>query len=172
MLGAFLDEVAMRKIALACHFSLDLLCDKTSSLPVVNDHVSVRNWSPSPFLHVATESANVISLAATHEPALMQYVLDGSTWSFISPFLDLLDTFNMRTTATSWNSATKYPGGALLFFLLHNAPERGVDKCRVASSSNNVTKKEESHRMVDLGVRQGAYGMTADFLETVVLCSS
>ena len=31
-LGALLDEVAMERTALACHFSLDLLCDKTSSL--------------------------------------------------------------------------------------------------------------------------------------------
>ena len=31
---------------LACHFSLDVLCDKSSSLPVVTDNVSVRNWSP------------------------------------------------------------------------------------------------------------------------------
>ena len=112
VLGAFLDEVALGNIALACNFSLDLLCDKTSSLPVVNDHVSVRNWSPSPYLHVATESASVISLPAANEPTLIQYVLDGSTWSFISSFLDLLDTFNMRTTATSWNSAAKYAGGA------------------------------------------------------------
>ena len=109
VLGALLDEVAMERSALACHFSLDLLCDRTFSLPVANDHVSVRNWSPSPYLHVATESANVFSLAAAHVLALMQYVLDGSTWSFISPFLDLLDTFNMRTTATSWNSAAKCP---------------------------------------------------------------
>ena len=64
VLGALLDEVAMGRVALACHFSLDLLCDKTSGLPVVNDHVSVRNWPPSPYLRVATESANVISLAA------------------------------------------------------------------------------------------------------------
>ena len=40
------EEVDMGRIALACHFSLDILCDKTSSLPVVNDHVSVRNWPP------------------------------------------------------------------------------------------------------------------------------
>ena len=58
----------------------------------------------------------------------MQYVLDGPTWSFISPFLDLRDTFNMRTTATSWNFAAKYPGGALLIFLLHNAPGQSVGK--------------------------------------------
>ena len=126
VLGALLDEVAMGRIALACHFSLDPMCDKTSSLPIVSDHVSVRNWPPPPYPHVAT--ANVISLAAANESALMQYVLDWSTWSFICPFLDLLDTFNMRTTATTWNSAAKYPGGALLFFLLHNAPGHSVDE--------------------------------------------
>ena len=115
VLGALLDEVAMGRFALACHFSLDPVCDKTSSLPVVNDHVSVRNWPPSPYRHVATESANVISLAAAHEPALMQYVLDGSAWSFICPFLDLLDTSHMRTTATTWNSAAK----STPFFSLH-----------------------------------------------------
>ena len=43
---ALLDEVDMGRIALACHSSLDILCDKTSSLPVVNDHASVRNWPP------------------------------------------------------------------------------------------------------------------------------
>ena len=122
VLGALLDEAAMGRIALACHSSLDLLCDKTSSLPVVNGHVSVRNWPPPPYPHAGTESANVISLATANEPALMQYVLDGSTWSLICPFLDLLDTFNMRTTATTWNSGAKYTGGALLLFLLHNAP--------------------------------------------------
>ena len=35
------DEVGMGRIALACHFSLDILCDKTSSLPV-----SERNRPP------------------------------------------------------------------------------------------------------------------------------
>ena len=128
VLGALLDEVAMGRIALACHFSLDPLCDKTSSLSVVNNHVSVRNWPLPPYPRVATESANVISLAAANEPALMQYVLDGSIWSFICPFLDLLDTFNMRTTATTWNSAAKYSCGELLFFLLHNAPGHSVDE--------------------------------------------
>ena len=29
VLGTLLDEVAMGRIALACHFSLDMLCDKT-----------------------------------------------------------------------------------------------------------------------------------------------
>ena len=43
VLGALLDDAAMGRIALASQFSLDLLCDKTSSLPVVNDHVSLRN---------------------------------------------------------------------------------------------------------------------------------
>ena len=59
-----------------------------------------------------------ISPAAAHEPALMQYVLDGPTWSFISPFLDLRDTFNMRTTATSWNFAAKLPGRCTPNFLV------------------------------------------------------
>ena len=126
VLGALLDEVAMGRLALACHFSLDLLCDTTSSLPVVNDNVSVRNWPPPPYPHAATESANVTSLAAAYEPALMQYILDGSAWSFICPFLDLLDTFSMRTTATTWNLAAKYPFGVLLFFMLHNAPGHSV----------------------------------------------
>ena len=43
VLEALFDEVDMGRIALACHFFLDVLCDKTSTLPVVNDHVSVRN---------------------------------------------------------------------------------------------------------------------------------
>ena len=89
VLGALLDEAAMGRIALACRFSLDLLCDKTSSLPVVNDHVSVRNWPPPPNPLAATESANHISLAAENEPALIRYVVDRSPWSFNSPFLDL-----------------------------------------------------------------------------------
>ena len=128
VLGALREEVVMGRIALTFHFSLDLFCDRTSSLPLVNDHVSVRNWPPPPCPHVATESAKVISLTAANEPELMQYVLDGSTWSSICPSLDLLDTFNMRTTATTWNSAAKYPGGALLFFLLRNAPGHSVDE--------------------------------------------
>ena len=110
VLGALFDDVVMGRITLVCHFSWDLFCDKTSSLPVVNDHVSARNWPPPPYPHVATENANDISLAAENVPALMQYVLDGSPWIFISPFLDLHGTFNMITTATSWNSAVKYPG--------------------------------------------------------------
>ena len=56
VMEALLDEVDMGRIALACHFSLDVLCDKTSSLPVVNDHVSVRNWPPLLPQHVETES--------------------------------------------------------------------------------------------------------------------
>ena len=60
---ALLDEVDMGRIALACHFSLDFLRDKTS--------VSARNWPPPPYLHAATESAN--SLAADNELALMRY---------------------------------------------------------------------------------------------------
>ena len=83
VLGALLDDVAIWRIALACHYSLDLLCDKTSSLPVVNDHVY--------HTMLQLESANVLSLATANAPALMQYVLDGSTWSSI---LSLLDTFN------------------------------------------------------------------------------
>ena len=74
---------------------------------VVN--VSVRNWSPPLPLYVVTERAHVGTLTIENEPALMQYVADGSTWSFICPFLDLLDTFNMRTAATTWNSAGKVP---------------------------------------------------------------
>ena len=56
----------------------------------------------------------------------MRYVMDGSPWSFICPFLDLYDTFNMRTAATTWNSAAIFPCGELLFFLLHNAPGHSV----------------------------------------------
>ena len=74
---------------------------------MVNDHVSVRNWPPPPYPHTATESANVIKLAAANEKALVQYVLDVSTWSFICLFLELFDTFNMRTALTTWNSAAK-----------------------------------------------------------------
>ena len=47
VLGALLDEVAMGRIALACHFSLDVLCDKSSSLPVVTDNVSLVASSSS-----------------------------------------------------------------------------------------------------------------------------
>ena len=47
VLEALFDEVDMGRIALACQFTLDVLCDETSSSPpVVNDHVSVRNWPP------------------------------------------------------------------------------------------------------------------------------
>ena len=77
---------------------------------------------------LSQKSANDNALAAENEPALMQYVLDGSTCSFICPFLDFFDTFNMRTTATHWNSAAKHPGGALLFILLRNAPGHSVDE--------------------------------------------
>ena len=82
----------------------------------------MRNW-PSLFpQHAVTESAN-----DKYEPVVlnekdadrMRYAMDGSPWSFISPFLDLPDTFNMRTTATAWNVAAKYYCGELLFFLLH-----------------------------------------------------
>ena len=38
----------------------------------------------------------VISLAAANEQTLLkEYVLGGSTWSFMCPFLDLYETFNM-----------------------------------------------------------------------------
>ena len=57
---ALLDDVDMGRIALACRFSLAILCDKTCSLPVVNDHVSVRNWPPLLPQHVETESADSI----------------------------------------------------------------------------------------------------------------
>ena len=79
------------------------------SLPVL-DHVTVRNWPPPPYPHVAAESANVISLATANEPALMQFVLDGSMWKSICPFWDLLDTVNVRNTATTWlESCCKVP---------------------------------------------------------------
>ena len=57
---ALSDEVDMGRSALACQFSLDVLCDKTSSLPVVNDQVSVRNWPPLLPQHVETESDDSI----------------------------------------------------------------------------------------------------------------
>ena len=60
VLEALLDEVDMGRITLSRHFSLDVLCDKTSSLPVVNDHVSVRNWPPQLPQHVETESDDFI----------------------------------------------------------------------------------------------------------------
>ena len=175
--------MAMGRIALACHFSLDLLCDKTSSLPVVNDHVSVRNWPPPPCPYAATESANVISLAAENEPALMQYVMDGSTWSFICPFSDLLDTFNMRTAATTWNSAAKYSFGELLFSCCIMHLDIVLTKCKGGQFNLVVTvtccvviktmsQIDESLRMVDLGVWKGELGMTADIRATDVLCSS
>ena len=75
---ALLDEVDMGRIYLACRW---IYCVTRSSLPVANDHVSARNWPPPPYLHAATASANVISLAAENETALMRYVMDGSPWS-------------------------------------------------------------------------------------------
>ena len=57
---ALLEEVDMGRIALACHFSLDVLRDKTSSMPVVNDHVSARNWPPPLPQRVATESGDLV----------------------------------------------------------------------------------------------------------------
>ena len=47
VIEALLDEVDMGRIALSCRFSLYVLCDKTSSLPVMNDHIFVRTWPPS-----------------------------------------------------------------------------------------------------------------------------
>ena len=44
VLEVLLDEKKFGRVALSCHFSLDVLCDKTSSIPVVNDNVSVRKW--------------------------------------------------------------------------------------------------------------------------------
>ena len=99
VLVALLYHVVMGRLALAFHFSLDLLCDKTSSFPVVNGHVSVRNWPLPPYPHVAT----------VNEKALIQCVLDGSTWSFICPFLGLFDTFNKETAATTSNSVQSTP---------------------------------------------------------------
>ena len=60
VMEALLDEVDMGGSALSCHFSLDVLCDKTSSLPVVNDHVSARNWPPLLPQLVETESDDSI----------------------------------------------------------------------------------------------------------------
>ena len=74
VLVALLHEVVMGRLVLAFHFSLDLLCHKTSSLQVVNDHVSVRNWPLPPYIYVATVSANEMSLAVANETVLMQYV--------------------------------------------------------------------------------------------------
>ena len=82
----------------------------------------------------------------------MRYVMDGSPWSFISPFLDLYDTFKMRTTATSWNIAAKYPCGKLLFFLLHEEPHEDMSRgCRDRKThlsredKEKHTKNEEKH---------------------------
>ena len=47
VMEALFDEVDMGRTSLSCHLSLDVLCDKTSSLPVVNDHVFVKIWPPS-----------------------------------------------------------------------------------------------------------------------------
>ena len=41
VMEALLHEVDMVRIALSCHFSLDVLCDRTSSLPMMNDHIFV-----------------------------------------------------------------------------------------------------------------------------------
>ena len=56
VMEALLDEKEIGRVALSCHFSFDVLCDKTSSLPLVNDHVSVRNWPPQLPQNVATAS--------------------------------------------------------------------------------------------------------------------
>ena len=53
---ALLDEKESGRVALSCHFSLDVF--QTSSLLVVSDHVSVRNWPPLLPQHVETESAD------------------------------------------------------------------------------------------------------------------
>ena len=47
VMEALFDEVDMGRIALSCHFSLDVLFGKASSLPVMNDHIFVRTWPPS-----------------------------------------------------------------------------------------------------------------------------
>ena len=60
VLGALLDEVAMEKIDLTCRFSFDLLCDETSSMSVVKDHVSVRNWRLHP-THMLQLKAQTLS---------------------------------------------------------------------------------------------------------------
>ena len=78
VLVVLLDEITMDRIALACHFSLDVLCDKSSSLLAVTDNVSVRNWSP-PLLYVVNECDHEGKLTIGNEAALMQYVMDGST---------------------------------------------------------------------------------------------
>ena len=86
VLGALLDKVATGRIALACHFSLDVLCDKSYSLPVVTDNVSERNWSPHLPLplppYVVTECAHVGTLTIENEPALMHFVMDGVDLEF------------------------------------------------------------------------------------------
>ena len=73
----------------------------------------------------------------------------------------------MRTAATTWNSAAKYPGGALLFFLLQNALGYSVDTNvqvdgsiwwlpqRVSLSVKTMSHIGESISMVDLGVSEG-----------------
>ena len=64
---ALLDEVDMGTNALACHLSSDILCDKTSSLPVVNGHVSAGNWPPPLPQRVATESGDLMVGMAREE---------------------------------------------------------------------------------------------------------
>ena len=64
---ALLDEVDMGRIVLACPLSLDILCDNTASLLVVNDDVSERDW-PLPLpQRVATEGGDSILGMAREE---------------------------------------------------------------------------------------------------------
>ena len=119
---------------------------------------------PPPHLHAATESANVISLAAENEPALMRYAMDGSPWSFISPFLDLCDTFQHENFGHLLELAEKYPCGELLLFLLPNEPGHSVGGKRTGGWFDLVvtvtccvviktlSQDGASLRMVDLGV--------------------
>ena len=88
---------------------------------------------------------------------LMRYVMEVPSWSFISPFLDLYDTFNTRTAATSWNLAEKYPCGELLLFLLPNEPGHSVGGTVVTVTCCVVIKTLSQdvaslRKMVDLGV--------------------
>ena len=39
----------------------------------------------------------------------MPFVLDGAPWSYIRAFLELSDTFCMKSVATIWNIAAKFP---------------------------------------------------------------
>ena len=46
IMETLLEDASLGRCALTCHFSLDVLCERTLSLPVVNDQVSRRNWWP------------------------------------------------------------------------------------------------------------------------------